>query len=330
MASTTTRPQMVGSGLPPATGRRGDTVFRTATIVAAGLVFLIILAIGVFLLARAGQSLRANTANFFTEKLWFPDNTPSVFGIAALAFGTALTSVLALVMAVPVAIGVALFITDYAPRRLSTSVGYLTDLLAAIPSVVYGLWGLYFLLPRMIGLQQFLADHFGWIPLFADPTHSAGVFAKSVFAASVILAVMILPIVSAISREVLRQVDSAQKEAALALGATRWEMIRLAVLPPSLSGLVSAVMLGLGRALGETIAVALVIGSTFGTSLHILPSGGNTIAANIATRFGESGAIGRSALIASGLVLFVITLLVNLAARAVIYRSGKVERGAAV
>jgi phosphate transport system permease protein len=229
-----------------------------------------------------------------------------------------------------VALGVAVYITDYAPRRIATLLGYLTDMLAAVPSVVYGLWGLYFLLPHLIGLQVFLHDYLGWIPLFAGSSGDIGAYSKSVFAAAVILAIMILPIVAAITREVLRQVDPSQKEAALALGATRWEMIRVAVLPPSRPGIISAVMLGLGRALGETIAVALVIGNTFTISPKVLVPGGNTIAAHIATSFGEVGALGRSALIATGLVLFGITLAVNLTARYVIYRAGAVERSATV
>jgi phosphate transport system permease protein len=227
---------------------------------------------------------------------------------------------------VPVAIGVALYIVEYAPRRVATMLGYVTDMLAAVPSVVFGLWGLDFLLNHMYGVQQFLATYFGWIPLFKHPNGPANVFSKSVFGASVVLAIMVLPIVAAISREVFRQVDPVQKEAALALGATRWEMSRMAVLPPSRSGVVSAVMLGLGRALGETIAVALVIGNVDAISGHILVPGGNTIAANIANQFGEATPEMKSALIASGLVLFALTLIVNLVARYVILRSGTEER----
>jgi phosphate transport system permease protein len=310
-------------------GRRGDAVFRGVTASAGVVVVALLGAIAVFLVVKALPALQHDASGFWTTKSWEPDTTGR-FGVAALVFGTVLTSVLALVIAVPVAIGVSLYITDYAPRRISRPLGYATDMLAAVPSVVYGLWGLFFLLPRMVGLQRFLADHLGWIPLFHDPTGRAATFSKSVLGAAVILAIMILPIIAAISREVLRQVDPGHKEAALALGATRWEMVRLTVLPPSRAGIVSAVMLGLGRALGETIAVALVIGNTYTTSWHILTPGGNTIAANIANRFGEAGSLGRSALIASGLVLFAITLVVNLVARWVIHRSGRVERSAAV
>jgi phosphate transport system permease protein len=313
---------------PARPSRRADSAFRGLALAGGVLVVAIIVAIGVFLVVEAMPAFSKNTQSFWSTKVWLPNNAPPVFGIAALAFGTLLTSVLALVMAVPVAVGIAIFVTEYAPRRLATPLGYLTDLLAAVPSVVFGLWGLYFLLPRLGGLQKFLATYFAWIPLFSGAGPNPERFSKSIFSASMILAIMILPIIAAISREVLRQVDPAQKEAALALGATRWEMVRTAMLPPSRGGLVSAVMLGLGRALGETIAVALVIGSTFNISWHILPPGGNSIAANIANQFAESNALGRSALIASGLVLFVITLAVNLVARGIIYRSGKGESSA--
>jgi phosphate transport system permease protein len=309
-------------------GPRGDAVFRGLTVAAGTLVFVVLGAIAVFLVVKAVPSLRADTASFWSTQQWSASEGNAAFGIAAILFGTAMTSVLALAMAVPVGLGVALYVTEYAPRRLATLLGYVTDMLAAVPSVVYGLWGLLFLLPHLTGIQVFLSRYFGWIPLFKDPHSLASLFSKSIFAASVVLAIMILPIVAAISREVLRQVDPAQKEAALALGATRWEMVRIAVLPPSRPGIISATMLGLGRALGETIAVALVIGDSFAISSHILVHGGNTIAANIANLFGDADSIGRSALIASGLVLFVLTLAVNLTARYIILRSGTEERSA--
>jgi len=309
--------------------RRGDRVFSGVTLLSGAVVFALLGAIAVFLIVKALPALQHDKSSFWTTKIWDPDGTGR-YGVAALVFGTLLSSLLALVMAVPVALGVAVYTVEYAPRRIGTILGYLTDMLAAVPSVVYGLWGLFFLLPHLVGTQVFLNRWLGWIPLFAGSHGDVNTFSKSVFAASVILAIMILPIVAAISREVIRQVDPAQKEAALALGATRWEMLRTAVFPTSRAGIVSAVMLGLGRALGETIAVALVIGNTFDISAHVLTPGGNTIAANIANRFGEAGSIGRSALIASGLVLFVITLAVNLIARYVIFRSGVEERSAAV
>jgi len=301
--------------------RRMDSVFSTTTGASAALVFVVIVAIAAFLVRKAVPALDANAASFLTERQWLPDQEPSRFGIAALAAGTVVTSVAALLMAVPVAIGVALFVSEYAPVRLKRPIGYLTDLLAAVPSVVYGLWGVLFLVPRMQGLQEFLAARLGWLPVFAVE-EGAPVGGRSLFAASVVLAIMVLPIVAAISREVFLQVPNANREAALALGATKYEVIRTAVLPESRPGIVSAIMLGLGRALGETIAVALVLSASFTPSVRLLRAeGGNTIAANIATKFGEAGVPGRGALIASGLVLFAITLVVNVVARAILYRA---------
>jgi phosphate transport system permease protein len=307
-------------------GRRGDVVFRALTLGAGVLVFVILGAIAIFLIVKSIPALNADKSSFWTTKQWTAQDGDASFGIAAILFGTVITSLLALVMAVPIGLGVSLYITQYAPRRVATLLGYITDMLAAVPSVVYGFWALAFLLKHMNGIQDFLVHYFGWIPLFSNPSGVPIQYSKSIFSASVILAIMILPIIAAISREILRQVDPSQKEAALALGATRWEMIRTAVLPPSRPGIISATMLGLGRALGETIAVALVIGNTYVITAHVLPSGGATIASNIATLFGEADPTGRSALIASGLVLFVLTLAVNLVARGIILRSGSEER----
>ena len=289
----------------------------------AAAVVIVLLAMTVFLLARAWPAIRTAGGAFLTEREWFPDATPARFGIAALVWGTLLSSVLALAAAVPIALGTALYVTEYARPAVGRWIGYLVDVLAAVPSVVYGLWGLLFLVPRLVPLQRFLADHLGFLPFFRNPDD---VYGKSVFAAAVVLGLMILPIVSAVSREVFRQVPRDLREAALALGATRWEVIRTSVLPSSRSGVVGAVILGLGRALGETIAVALVLASTFDIHLRVLEPGGNTIAANIATKFGEAGDIGRSALIASGLVLFAITLAATVAARGVIRRTAVVGR----
>lgn len=307
--------------------RKGDSIYVWSTTAGGLLVLGLLGAISAFLIARAIPALTSDHGSFLTTQRWDPDGS-QVYGVAALAFGTVLSSAIALVLAVPVAMGTAVFITQYAPRRLATPLAYVVDLLAAVPSVVYGLWGYFFLLPRLVPVQRALAGSLGWIPLFHDPDGQAATFSKSVFGASIVLAIMIVPIISAVSREVMNQSDVGHREAALALGATRWETIRLAVLAPSRPGLVSAAMLGLGRALGETIAVAIVIGSSFGISWHILAPGGNTIAANIANKFGEAGGLGRSALIASGLVLFVLTLTVNVIARVVIARTGKPERSA--
>ena len=305
-------PRSSGSGV-----RRGDRVFSGLSVGAGVALLGIIVAIGVFLVLRAIPALRDNAGHFLTDSGWDPNNTPPVFGIAALAFGTVLSSLLALLMALPVALGVALFISHYAPRRFASLLAFAVDLLAAVPSVVYGLWGIFFLNEHVKTVSAFLDDRLGFIPLFA----ADGIYGRSILLASVVLAIMILPIIASLSREVFLQVPTANQEAALALGATRWEMIRMAVLPFGRPGVIGATMLGLGRALGETIAVALVLSPGFVISLHILePAKGNTIAANIALQFGEATSTGRGALIASGLVLFAITLVVNVLARAVIYR----------
>lgn len=306
----------------------GERAFARLTLLSGGFVLALLATITAFLVVQALPAFRSDATNFWTTRTWQPDATPSVFGVAAIAFGTVLSSLLALAMAFPVAIGVALFITEVAPRRLAHALGYLTDTLAAVPSVVFGLWGLYWLVPRLTGLQQWLHEQLGFIPLFAA---HAGVPSpsRSIFVVSVVLAIMILPIVTAISRETLWQVDPAVKEAALALGATRWEVVRVAVLPPSRGGLAGAVILGLGRALGETIAVALVLGISFDLNLRILVPGKNTIAANIATQFGEAGSTGRSALIASGLLLFVMTMAVSVVARSIVRPAGDRRRRAA-
>ncbi|GAA3130987.1 phosphate ABC transporter permease subunit PstC [Streptosporangium carneum] len=315
-----------GSALGRSASRRsrGEVPFRYASTGAGILLLAIMAAIAVFLVVEAVPALQANKGSFFTTLTWEPNGTQS-FGIAALAFGTLVSAVLALVMAVPVAVGVALFISHYAPRRMAGVLGYVIDLLAAVPSVVYGLWGIVFLVPFMQGPSEFLNTYLGFIPLFGGDV----VAGRSMLTASVVLAVMILPIIAAISREVFLQVPRMHEEAALALGATRWEVIRTAVLPFGRPGVISASMLGLGRAMGETIAVALIFPATFGISLEILTPQGNSIAANIANGFGEATPIGRGALIASGLVLFIITLLVNTAARMIVARRKEFSGAAA-
>jgi phosphate transport system permease protein len=316
--ATQTRTRDGGPALSrPASRRsRGERRFRLAATGSGVLVLIIMTAVAVFLIIRAIPALHADTGNFLTEKIWTPNAGTPVFGIAALAFGTVLSSALALLIATPVAIGVALFISHYAPRRLAGPLGYVIDLLAAVPSVVYGLWGVIFLVPFMLGPSTFLNEHLGWIPLFGGDQ----VVGRSMLTAAVVLAIMILPIITAISREIFLRVPKAQEEAALALGATRWEMIRMAVLPFGRAGVISAAMLALGRAMGETIAVALIFPATFDISFRILSANGNSIAANIANGFGEATRLGQGALIASGLVLFAITLLVNIVARLVIAR----------
>ena len=299
--------------------RRGDRVFFALTGVSGALMVTIIVAIGVFLVVQAVPALRDNTTGFFTTKEFLPELSKPRFGIAVLLYGTVITSVLAMVMAVPVALGVALFVTQYAPARLAGLLGGLIDLLAAVPSVVFGLWGLAYLNRKTQTSNAWLHDHLGWFPLFGDVRS----YGRSILLAAIVLAIMALPIIAALSREVLLQVSPSLREAALALGATRWEAIRTAVLPPSRPGIVSAIMLGFGRALGETIAVALVLGTTPEITARVLGPGGDTIAANIAKKFSEYTQQGRGALIATGLVLFVVTFAVNAAARTVVTRAAR-------
>ncbi|WP_443089425.1 phosphate ABC transporter permease subunit PstC [Yinghuangia sp. ASG 101] len=300
------------------TVRFGDRMFSGASRGAGILLLVIMAAIAVFLITEALDALGDNDGNFLTDSTWVTDGSKPAFGVAGLVTGTIISAAIAMLIAVPVAVGVALFITHYAPRRVAQTLGYIIDLLAAVPSVVFGLWGLVFLSPKLIGLHTWLGDYLGWIPIFSKD--DTGATARTLFTCGIILAIMILPIIAAVTREVFLQVPRAHEEAALALGATRWEVIRTAVLPFGKPGIISASMLGLGRALGETIAVAMVLSSSQELVYQILDVGGNTIAANIANQFGESNDLGRGALIASGLVLFFLTLLVNGAARVVINR----------
>jgi phosphate transport system permease protein len=237
-----------------------------------------------------------------------------------LVFGTLLAAFLALLIATPLSIGMALVISHYSPRRLSSLLGYVIDLLAAVPSVVYGLWGIGFLGVFVKDFYVWLADNLGFIPFFAGPATTG----RTILTAALVLALMVIPIVTAICREIFTQTPSLHQEAALALGATRWEMIRLTVFPFARSGMVSAVMLGLGRALGETMAVAMVLSASGVVTFNLIsPTNPSTIAANIALKFPEASGLAVNALIASGLVLFVITFVVNFAARAVVARADR-------
>ncbi|MCZ4120888.1 phosphate ABC transporter permease subunit PstC [Streptomyces sp. H39-S7] len=311
------------SALPPpiaqgSVTRVGDRVFSGLSRGSGILLLVVMASIAVFLTIRATHAISQDHANFFTSFEWDANATPPVFGIGVLIYGTIVSSVIAMALAVPIAVGIALFISHYAPRRLATPLAYVVDLLAAIPSIIYGLWGAIYLVPHMKGLNLWLDTYLGWTGIF-DKTDPEGA-ARSLFTVGILLAIMILPIITNVSREVFRQVPKMHEEAALALGATRWEVIRMSVLPFARSGIISASMLGLGRALGETMAVATVLSASPVLSAKLLDPVGGTFAQNIAAKFGEASPFGRDALIASGLVLFVITLLVNGAARLIIAR----------
>ncbi len=243
-----------------------------------------------------------------------------------LIFGTVWASILSLVIALPLSIGIALFISHYAPRKLAALLGYIVDLLAAVPSVVFGLWGIGVLAPAVRPVFVWLNENLSWIPLFDGAVSGTG---RTVLTAAIVLAVMILPIMTAISREVFLQAPRLHEEAALALGATRWEMIRLAVLPFGRAGMVSAAMLGLGRALGETMAVAMVLSATGIVSFRLLTSENpSTIAANIALSFPEAYGTNINVLIATGLILFIVTFLVNAIARWIVSRRAEFDSAA--
>ncbi|CAN5529551.1 phosphate ABC transporter permease subunit PstC [soil metagenome] len=291
--------------------RPGDRIFAGTTRAAALLILVALAGVAVFLTV---QGLPAFTAP--PDALYGAPNF--VAFVWPLLFGTLLAAFVALLIATPLSLGVALVISHYAPRRLAKSVGYLVDLLAAVPSVVYGLWGIGYFGRRLAPGYAWLEAHLGFIPLFAGPSSATG---KTILTAAIVLAIMAIPIITAITREVFLQTPKLHEEAALALGATRWEMIRLAVFPYARSGIVSAVMLGLGRALGETMAVAMVLSASGIVTFNLISSSNpSTIAANIALQFPESTGLKVNALIASGLVLFVITFVVNFSARAIVAR----------
>ncbi len=298
-----------------APGQTGNRIFTGLSFGAGTFIMVVLALVAAFLIREALPALTASRETL--ESVSFMRDR-SLWGyVAPLVFGTLLSSTIALGVAVPLSIGVALFISHFAPRRLAQALGYMVDLLAAIPSVVFGLWGFLWLVPLLDPINTWLSDHLGFIPLFADYTAPA----KNITTASLVLAVMILPIITATIREIFLQTPTLQEEASLALGATRYEMIRQAVLPFGRSGIISASMLGLGRALGETMAVLMILSPGMGLNLRVLQAGQHqTIAANIASQFREAYGLSVNVLIATGLVLFIITFAVNSLARWIIAR----------
>ena len=292
--------------------RTSDRLFRVVAVTAASTIMITLAGVAIFLTIESVPALQAGAAQMRGASDFFSYVWPLIFGTVWAAF-------LALIIATPLSIGVALTISHYAPSYLAKALGYVVDLLAAVPSVVYGLWGIGFLGTRLVPLYDWLHRFFGWLPFFRTIPDPSG---RSILTAGVVLAIMILPIVTAIVREVFTRTPELHQEAALALGATRWEMIRMAVLPHARSGIVSALMLGLGRALGETMAVAMTLSAVGVVTFNVIGSANpSTIAANIALNFGESYGTAVNVLIASGLVLFVITFLVNYLARWIVARS---------
>ena len=305
-------------------GRLADESFRLLALAAGLLILLILGLIAVTATQKAWPALQHEGIGFLTSRDWIPNE--GKFGALAFIYGTAIISAIAVFIAVPVSVGIALFVNEAAPRRLRSLITSIIDLLAAVPSVVFGLWGVLVLAPNVTGLYTWFSDLVDPIPVLTkvfDRSQSG----RSFFTAGLILAMMIIPIVTSVTREVFATVPRNDKDGALALGATRWEMITGVVFPHAIGGLVGATMLGLGRAMGETIAVALVIGSTPQIITNLFAAG-DALPAVIANQFGEASGDHRAALIGLGVLLFALTILVNVAARSIVARVEVRLRGA--
>ncbi len=297
----------------PRTGRPGDRVF-SALAMSAGISILIALAgVFIFLMIEGIPGLSQDS------QFYGPSASTFLGYVWPLLYGTVLAAIIAVAIAAPLSFAIALVISHYAPKSIAVPAAYVIDLLAAVPSVVFGLWGINVLAGKLVPGYEWLYEHASWIPFFEGPPSNTG---RTILTAGIVLAIMILPIITAISREIFAQTPRLHQEAALALGATRWEMIRLTVFPYARSGMVSATMLGLGRALGETMAVAMVLSAGGGVSLNLISSSNPaSIASNIASNYKEGTPAKVTVLIATGLVLFLVTFLVNFAARWLVGRS---------
>ncbi|MDQ1534051.1 MAG: phosphate transport system permease protein [Actinomycetota bacterium] len=292
-----------------------DRVYRGASMGGGLLTLFLLVLIGWFLLREGLPELRKDGWHFITGSQW---TAVGPFGIWAVMYWTVVIALIGLVLALPLSIAMALFINEYSPpgaRRVFTS---LIDLLAAVPSLIYGIWGLIFLQPHLLGVSKWLTTHLSFVPIFktTEPSYKA-----SSFIAGVVVALMIVPIITSVTREVFSQAPPGEKEAALAMGATRWGMIRTVVLPFGKGGIIGGAMLGLGRALGETIVVVLIISPIYTVNPHILQSGSNSVASLIALQIGDAHGIAVNALMAAGLALFVLTLMVNMVAAVIVGRS---------
>jgi phosphate transport system permease protein len=298
----------------------GDRIFR-GVLRGSGIAVLVITAIILlFLVLRSIPAFRLEGFRFFTTSSWLISGNQ--FGIAAILPLGVLIALIALLIAVPVGVATALLISEYAPARLRRPLIAMIDLMAAIPSIVVALFGVYFLMPRMLGFDSWLSHHLAFIPVFRfRPANFPGYYANSTFIAGVVVSLMVIPIVTSLSRQVFSQAPQGEREAAYALGSTRWGMIRTVVLPYGRAGIIGASMLGLGRALGETIAVSFILSPVFMFNYHVLESGGNSPTFMIAARILEAGPTELSALFAAGMVLFVMTIGVNTLAAVIISRS---------
>lgn len=303
-----------------------DLVFRAVANAGGWVVLVVMVLVGGFLAYRAGTALHRRGWAFLITPEWNPDG--GAFGIAAVMVGTLLIAGVAIFVALPLSIGAALYISEYSPRWLRRTLVSVIDLMAAVPSVVYGLWGAFLLQWRVVYLSRWISNWFGWFPLFkvddtshSDPLTTTTSYTSSTFIAGLVVGLMVTPIACSIMREAFGQAPAGEREGAYALGATRWGMIRSVVLPFGRGAMVGGMMLGLGRALGETIAVVMIISPVFQIQTHIFQHGTSSIASLIALNWGEASPFGISALMAAGLSLFALTLLVNFAASIVVARS---------
>jgi phosphate transport system permease protein len=322
--NTVTRPGApIGSARAGrAKSRPADRIFKGLSTGAASLIMVILAGVALFLIVKSIPAITANWATNPELSTGVTQGHNSFWGyVAPLIWGTVFVSAIGLIIGAPIAIGIALFISHYSPRRIAGVLSYIVDLLAAVPSIVFGLWGIFVIRPFLVPLTHWLNHYLGWIPFFGGQASATG---STLLAGAVVLAVMVIPIITAISREIFLQTPRLHEEAALAMGATKWEMIRLAVFPYARSGMISAILLGLGRALGETMAIALIVSPSLIVSLKILTDGQNsqTVAANAALNFPDANDLQRDALIGTGLMLFVISFAVNLIARVIVARTG--------
>ena len=317
----------------PDTGHRptvrlnfSDRIFRTVAYTSGVIVLAIMSLVGLFLTFRAAQAISRSGFKFFTNQVWEPST--GTFGIAGVLTGTLLIGFFAISLAVPFAIATALYISEYAPARLKRTFISLVDMMAAVPSVVYGLWGAFFLQDHIVSTMNWIATYFGWIPFLSVPNHdprdplaTLADFKASTFIAGMVVAMMVTPIATSVMREAFSQAPAGEREGAYALGATRWGMIRSVVLPYGRGAIIGGTMLGLGRALGETITVTMIISPVFVIQPHILATGANSVSALIALHYNDSGAHALSAVFAAGLALFLLTMGINFLAAMIVARS---------
>jgi phosphate transport system permease protein len=303
----------------------GDLTFRRVAFGAGIITVAIMLAVGLFLSLRAGTALGTAGWSFLYVQQWSPET--NTFGVAAVLFGTVTIALIALTVSVPLSIGTALLLSEVAQGRGRALLVSLVDLMAAVPSIVFGLWGVYFLQGAIIPAARWISIWFGWLPIFSvtdtdgRPFTEASAFTSSAFIAGIVVGLMVVPTQTSIMREAFARAPIGEREGAYALGATRWGMINSVVLPFGKGGMIGGTMLGLGRALGETIAVYMIISPIFAINWEVLKTGTNSVSALIALRYGEASEFGLSALMAAGLVLFALTLAINFTASSIVARS---------